>query len=288
MVRKKVFISYSSQDRKDIDWAIELLSQLGIPYWRAPEMIPVGSNYAKEIPRAIKECDVFLLFVSRASQESIWVEKEIDSAINRRKSIVPVRLDASPLNDVFRFYLNNVQTIPYFDDKEYGKQLLEVQLVDLCKKEEEAVENAVSEAGGNKEHRFARKKTMLDVFSKNPEPSNCQYCGGDLKKVTVGTYQCLQCGKENYDYLQTVRNYLERNGAKSAVVIAKETGVPRESVDHFLRQEFLEIPKSAAERISCKKCGAPIRSGIYCERCKQAEEPKERIAKTWYSSPKRR
>lgn len=287
MVKKRVFISYSSRDRKDIDWAIELLSQLEIPYWRAPEMIPVGSNYAKEIPKAIRECDVFLLFVSRASQESIWVEKELDNAINRRKAVVPVRLDASPLNDVFHFYLNNVQTIPYFDDKEYGKKLLEEQLIDLCLKDEE---EAIAEVQpvSKIERKTGGRRTPLDVFTQNPAPSNCQYCGGDLKNVTVGTYQCLQCGKENYDYLQTVRNYLDRNGAKSAVVIARETGVPRSSVDHFLRQEFLEIPKSSEERISCSKCGAPIRSGIYCERCKGQEPTVERKGHTWYSSSKKR
>ena len=58
----------------------------------------------------------------------------------------------------------------------------------------------------------------------------------------------------------------------SPTVIAKETGVPRNVVDHFLRQEFLEIPKLAPERLSCQQCGAPIRTGYLCDKCKSPRQ----------------
>lgn len=277
---KKVFISYSSLDKKEITWAIELLSEMDISYWKAPEMIPVGSNYAKEIPNAIKQCDVFLLFVSRASQGSIWVEKEIDSAINHRKIIVPVRIDASPLNDLFAFYLNNVQTISYFENKKQGRMQLKERLWSLfrtsqnismeCVKQAPIVEGQM-ETINDMVKVTSKKRTYRSataVFSKNPAPILCQYCGGGLQLVTVGTYRCEDCGKENYDYLRTVRNYLEKHGAKSAIAIANATGVPRDSVEHFLKQEFLEIPQYAAERISCTECGAAIRFGTLCDKCK--------------------
>lgn len=59
---------------------------------KAPDMIPVGSNYAREIPRAIRECDLFLLILSKESQESVWVEKEVDSAICYKKILFRLRL----------------------------------------------------------------------------------------------------------------------------------------------------------------------------------------------------
>ena len=88
-----------------------MLDKMGISYWIAPDMIPAGSNYAREIPGAIQCCEVFLLVLSKNSQQSIWVEKEIDSAINYRKTIVPFQIDDEPLTDMFRVHLNNVQTI---------------------------------------------------------------------------------------------------------------------------------------------------------------------------------
>ena len=54
--------------------------------------------------------------ISSYSQESIWVEKEIDCAINDRKTIVPLKLTEDDLSDMFRFYLNNVQTISYAEN----------------------------------------------------------------------------------------------------------------------------------------------------------------------------
>ena len=67
-------------------------------------MIPVGSNYAREIPRAIRECDLFLLILSKESQESVWVEKEVDRAICFKNNIVPIKIDDTPMNDSFSIY----------------------------------------------------------------------------------------------------------------------------------------------------------------------------------------
>ena len=73
---KTVFISYSSKDGQFVQNLATCLKELNITYFKAPETIPVGSNYAREIPRAIKECGVFLLVLSKNSQDSIWVEKD--------------------------------------------------------------------------------------------------------------------------------------------------------------------------------------------------------------------
>ena len=111
---KSVFISYSSKNRELVHKIVRVLEHIGVSYWKAPDMIPVGSNYAREIPRAIRECDLFLLILSKESQESVWVEKEVDSAICYKKNIVPFKIDDTPMNDTFSFYLNNVQMIPYY------------------------------------------------------------------------------------------------------------------------------------------------------------------------------
>lgn len=296
--RKKIFVSHSSKDEKAVNDILELLRQLSISYWKAPEMIPVGSNYAREIPQAIKECEIFLLILSEASQASIWIEKEIDLAINCRKTIVPVKIDPAPLNDLYSFYLNNVQMISYSGNADRGRRMLKNRLLNLLpkeveeKKEEKGKEKQEAERPVQKEADRKVSKRKVDVFSKNPAPIQCQFCGGELKEIGVGTYECLACGKESYDYLRKVRNYLEENGACSAVLIAQETGVPRDSVEHFLREEFLEIPKYAAGRISCIGCGAPIRTGKLCEKCKEIERMQKSQTDfvgrgAWHSAKKR-
>lgn len=340
---KSVFISYSSKDKKLVGKIIKLLDQAGVSYWIAPDMIPVGSNYAREIPRAIRECEMFLLILSKESQESVWVEKEVDSAICCKRNIVPVKIDETPMNDIFSFYLNNVQMIPYFSGEMEAFQALWEQLQPLVnkrsqknalaaseqpkhdtkkatdknvqkkdktsetKKEEDVLSARAWKAGDSSSARVGNAGANADQFTRlirqsnqrngkkigtdaeekeiytvgprmrqeglslNRVPVDCQFCGGKVEKIGRGIYRCKECEKENYDYFQTVRLYLERFGATPALIIEKETGVPRKAIEQFLRQEYLEIPRQSPIRMSCENCGAPIRTGYLCDQCKKAK-----------------
>ena len=75
----------------------------------APDSIPPGSNYAKEIPNGIRNCNVFLLILSKEAQTSIWVSREIEQALNARKTIIPFQIEAFNLN--VNFYLSQVQRV---------------------------------------------------------------------------------------------------------------------------------------------------------------------------------
>ena len=104
-----VFISYSTMDLGPAEKIRDVLEQNRIPCWMAPRDIPSGSNYAKEIPVAIRACKVFLLILSANAQKSNWVVKELDNAVNAGKIIVPLMLEDCPLNDEFNFLLTGAQ-----------------------------------------------------------------------------------------------------------------------------------------------------------------------------------
>lgn len=252
--KKSIFISYSSKDVTEVNEVINMLKDASISYWKAPEMIPVGSNYAKEIPRVISECDIFLLIISRESQKSIWVEKEIDFAINNRKTIVPLNLTNEKLSDMFSFYLNNIQMIYYGDSKVKALDLLKKRLKSLLPaqipqqdKELKAIEEKVDKMSLEDEYiekkQVKKPRLRNNAFALNPEPEFCKYCNGKLKLIAKGVYKCIKCGAENYDYFQTVRNYLEKAGPCSIIVIEKATGVPRASIEYFIRQDMIEVLK---------------------------------------------
>ena len=337
-MNKSVFISYSSKDERYIKKMTQMLEKMGITYWIAPDMIPAGSNYAREIPSAIQNCDIFLLVLSKASQQSIWVEKEIDSAIYYRKTIVPFQIDDSPMTDMFRFYLNNVQTIYCANRPKDAIEELKQRLRTLLKLTAESIHNpggkkdrgesstrkeettegrdSVRKTGQNNhdmrtgERASSSAKTYNRSRSENKDapteqeseiaiarrkresflrssgiPTACGYCGGDLEKISRGVYRCKKCGRENYDYFQTVRNFLRKYGAKPAIIIERETGVPRHVIEQFVSDEYLEIPKLEPMRLSCVKCGASIRTGTLCENCKNARPQKPtRSGGSWHSS----
>lgn len=295
-----VFISYSSKDTQTIKKIIRSLADDGINYWKAPEMIPAGSNYAREIPRAIEKCKVFLLVLSESSQDSIWVEKEIDCAINHRKTIVPLNLTGVPLSEMFRFYLNNVQTIAYNENEELAMEQLLERLHGLLGSEKKEQKEQQRKEQKEQNHQpysksFSAATARMQLPGKdnyvpapvrdetadksvkqerhnalkiNQAPVICKQCGGALRQVSRGTYQCIDCGFEDYDSYQKVRNYLDKEGPRSVTEIMRATGVPRPAIEYFLKDERLEIPLGSPILLVCSGCGAGIRTGVLCDKCK--------------------
>ncbi len=126
-----VFISYSSAELEIADKIRRTLESNGISCWMAPESIPAGSDYAKEIPRAINACKAFLLVLSDAAQRSSWVPKEVGLAIGKRKTVVPFHIDDSQISDDFDFYLTNCQRISAHNRMEDACRELIRRLKDL-------------------------------------------------------------------------------------------------------------------------------------------------------------
>lgn len=253
MSDKYVFVSYSSKDNTYVNQITEALKTNNISYWKAPDMISAGSNYAKEIPKAISDCSVFLLVLSTTAQESMWVEKEIDKAICSRKIILPIRIDSCELNDLFKFYLNNVQM--YQADVRNGKIQDIKDIIDrvqniIAEKKanpvaqakegipaghnelpvQEEVSEAISETAALRRKNLNKRHNALRM---NKIPVECEFCGGDIDKGPKGEYICVSCGKENYDDFNKIRNYIQKYGPAPAIVVSRNTGVPMATIEYF-------------------------------------------------------
>ena len=112
-----VFISYSSEEYNEASTIRSILTANGISCWMAPESIPFGSNYAREIPKAIAECKVFLLILSKKSQKSRWVALELDRAMNESKLIYPLQIEDCAIVDPFNFMLSQTQRYNAYTEK---------------------------------------------------------------------------------------------------------------------------------------------------------------------------
>ena len=105
------FISYSTKNQVPADSLRDLLNQNGIETWMAPGDIPVGSKYAEVINRALKECSCLVLILSNDAQNSTWVSKEVERAVNYRKPVFPVQIEDVVLNDEFELYISTDQIV---------------------------------------------------------------------------------------------------------------------------------------------------------------------------------
>ena len=260
------FVSHCSKDIKIVEQIVDVLKDCGISYWKAPEMIPAGSNYAKEIPMALKNCSIFLFIVSKASQNSIWVEKEMDSAVNARKKIIPVRIDDTPLNDMYTFYMNNIQMIDIEIEADGriskdGLEKLYTKFSESIPKEIAAskpVQETVKDGSaipvkenkgimGNENTYQELEKSQVDTRTNalriNKIPLLCKQCGMKLKQVDLGTYRCSACNVDYYDDFQKIRNYIRDNGPAPAFMIARNTGVSKQTVESFFNDDEKIFPR---------------------------------------------
>lgn len=114
-MKKDVFISYSSKDFEKVNNVKNILEINGISCWMAPQCIPSGSSYAKEIPMAIGNCKVFLLMLTSKSQESPWVPKEVSLAFSETKCVIPFIIEDCVLTEMFNFFLTDVQRYYAFE-----------------------------------------------------------------------------------------------------------------------------------------------------------------------------
>lgn len=106
-----VFISYSTKEQSLADAMKKLLEKHGIQTWMAPGDIPAGNKYAQVINQAIKGCSCFILMLSNNAQNSVWVAKETERAVNYRKPIIPIQLENVLLNDEFELYISTDQVV---------------------------------------------------------------------------------------------------------------------------------------------------------------------------------
>lgn len=111
-----VFISYSSQDLEAAQAICHVLEQNEIRCWIACRDIPPGSDYGDVIDDAIKSCKVVVVIFSETAAASQWVKGELNIAFEEQKTIIPFRLDNTPLKGQNRVMLNKTHWIDAYPD----------------------------------------------------------------------------------------------------------------------------------------------------------------------------
>jgi hypothetical protein len=106
-----VFVSYASQDAAVAKAVVEDLEQHGIKCWIAPRDVTPGSQYADEIVAVINGTEVLVLVLSEYSAASAHVGREIERAATKRRRIIVLRTDATPLTRSFEYFLSESQWI---------------------------------------------------------------------------------------------------------------------------------------------------------------------------------
>jgi hypothetical protein len=128
---RRVFFSYSSLDRQKALEIAQSYRVAGIEFFQDILNLDPGHRWERQLYGEIDNCDLFLLFWSRAAAESEWVAKEARYALERRAAskdkrpdLVPLILEGPPaptppdflqhlhFNDWMRFAITAIGTKP--------------------------------------------------------------------------------------------------------------------------------------------------------------------------------
>ena len=104
----RIFFSYSSVDGDIARKVAYGLRKENFDIWMDQFEIAHGDNVYEKIKEGIKSADFFLYFMSKGSQNSEWVQRELDIMIlnrlrfERRVKIIPIMLDLVDVPSIIR------------------------------------------------------------------------------------------------------------------------------------------------------------------------------------------
>ncbi|WP_298501150.1 toll/interleukin-1 receptor domain-containing protein [uncultured Methanobrevibacter sp.] len=130
-----IFISYSTKDKQTADAICHVLEQNGLKCWIAPRNIASGENYAKEIMDGLKAAKIVVLVFSKNSQESEFVNNEIDAAFRNNKSIISFKIDETLPENKMEFFLKNKHWLEAYPNPESVFERLVKDALRLCDEE---------------------------------------------------------------------------------------------------------------------------------------------------------
>lgn len=89
----QTFISHSAQDKIHADMVVDGLETRGISCWIAPRDITPGTPYPEAIINALNMCQFMVIIFSKSANESVQVMQEVERAVSKKMTIIPVRFE---------------------------------------------------------------------------------------------------------------------------------------------------------------------------------------------------
>ena len=119
-----VFISYSRKDYvneyekvipgNEVSRIKKALDDYNITYWFDEDNEFSGEKFTDTIVENIESSRIFIFLSTRNSNESKWTSKEIATADEFGKHIIPVRIDKTPYNKKVMFRIADLDYIDYY------------------------------------------------------------------------------------------------------------------------------------------------------------------------------
>lgn len=98
---------------------------------------------------------------------------------------------------------------------------------------------------------------------------NCRVCGRIFNYMS-GAPVCPSCRDNLEAKFQEVKEYIREHRGVGIQEVAEACDVDPAQIRQWLRDDRLEVTEDSPMFLNCESCGSPIRSGKYCEKCKNS------------------
>ncbi len=121
-INYKVFLSYSTKDLETINMLKRVLGIEGVKIFLAEYSVAPGEKINEEIIKNLRECDLFIVLITKNSINSQYVQQEIGQAKAMNKKILPIITEPGVTPSGF------ISEIKYLDSsKEMNGSLLKLK-----------------------------------------------------------------------------------------------------------------------------------------------------------------
>ena len=116
---------------------------------------------------------------------------------------------------------------------------------------------------------------------------NCRRCGKLFS--STGSPVCSGCTRQDQEDFDKVRDFLFDHPNSTILEIAKATEVDGKTISRFLKEGRLKsdlILFTEEDGFTCEKCGTPITSGRFCQKCVENLKAELSQAQSGANAPK--
>ena len=117
---QRLFISHANEDDAVAKRIVAYLEARGVPCWISSRDIPPRSIYADAITEAMQVASACAVIVSKSSNASKAVKRELELASHYERPLIPIRIDGSEPAPGVDYYLRNVQWMDYKRDGDHA------------------------------------------------------------------------------------------------------------------------------------------------------------------------
>lgn len=99
------------------------------------------------------------------------------------------------------------------------------------------------------------------------EMKTCEKCRKFFNAVR-DEKMCPACTEELEKTFQGVKDYIREHPGAPISAVCEECDVTEKQIKKWIKEERLILTEGSPVELTCEKCGAPIHTGRYCEKCK--------------------